>query len=301
MSVTHLTLRQLRAVSTIYATRRISAAAERLNITQSAASVLLGQAEAALGSRLFDRTTRSLTPTDAVEQVIGIVDRILADLEALGSVMTDLQALERGRVRLAATPATGMALLPTTVRRFRAAYPAVTLVLDDCAPNQFFSVIREEKVDFGIGARPPNDSEFDWTVLHQDPLYLVCHQDHPLAQAPTVAWRQLHGESLILSRRDYGVHNLVMQTLQEQGVRLTLAAEVGFLISAAWMATCGIGLCILPGHLVRSINDPLVRSVPLVDPVVTRPVGIVGKRGRSLPPSGQRFVGMLAEDLADTA
>lgn len=44
MAISHLTLRQLRAVHAIYHSARVSAAARRLNVSQSADSVLLGQA-----------------------------------------------------------------------------------------------------------------------------------------------------------------------------------------------------------------------------------------------------------------
>jgi len=297
-AIGHLTLRQLRVVSAIYATRRISAAAERLNLTQSAASVLLAQAEAALGARLFDRTTRSVAPTRAVEQVIGIIDRVLGDIDAMGAAMSDLKGLEHGQIRIAATPATGMALLPATVRRFRAAHPRVALVLDDCAPDQFFSIIREEKADFGLGTVPVDSTDFDWTVLHDDPLVLVCPVDHPLAARPEVPWTALDGVPLIISRRDYGVRDLVERSLQAAGGRVVIANEIGFLYSAVWMASCGMGVCVFPQHLAQAVRDPGLTRRPLVGPRVTRPAAVVTRRGRSLSPAATRFVEMLAADLA---
>jgi DNA-binding transcriptional LysR family regulator len=103
--------------------------------------VLLGQAEPAMDTRLFDRTTRALSPTQAVEQMIGIVEQILGDVDALDTAVSELKVLERGTVRIGATPATGIALLPNVVRRYKAAYPKITIVMNDCAPDQFFSII----------------------------------------------------------------------------------------------------------------------------------------------------------------
>lgn len=297
MAVHHLTLRQLRAVSAVYASRRIAIAADRMNVTQSAVSVLLSQAESALGTRLFDRTTRSLAPTPAIEQIIGIVERMLGDLETLGSIISDLDGLERGQIRVAATPATGIALLPDTVRRFRATYPAVRLILDDCAPNQFYSTIRDEKADFGIGTPPVDMTEFDRIILHDDPLFLVCPRDHPLAQRDHVPWKALSDEPLIVSRRDYGVRELVERTLQDVGGKLRVANEIGFLYSASWLASCGMGLCIFPEHLARAVRDPDLVWRPLVDPLVTRPAAVITRRGRTLSPASERFISILCENL----
>jgi len=297
MPVSGLTLKQLRAIRQVHRTGRISAAAAALNITQSAVSVLIRQAETALDTRLFDRTTRALAPTEAAETIIGMVDRILADIDTLEDTVRSLGDLTRGQVRLTATPATGLTLLPPTVRRFRAAYPGVALVLDDCAPDQFFANIRGERADFGIGTHPVDRALFDWQPLHEDPLHLICPADHPFAARAQVAWAELAEAPLILSRRDYGVRGLVEETLRQQGVRPVLAAEVGVLGSAAWMTVSGIGLGILPALIARSTPIPGLATVPLTDPVVTRPAGVVTPRTRKLSPAAAAFVEMLAADL----
>lgn len=194
-----------------------------------------------------------------------------------------------------------MAVLPPTVRRFRSAYPGVSLVLDDCAPNQFYSLIREEKAEFGVGTPPPDQGEFEWTPLDQDPLCVVCASNHPLACRDSVGWRELEGMPLIVSRREYGVRNLVEETFSTLGIRPTLAAEIGFFGSAAWMAGCGMGICILPSFLARAVSGPELALVPLDEPRVIRPLAIVRRRGRTLSPASSRFVEMLAEDVSARA
>jgi DNA-binding transcriptional LysR family regulator len=297
MSVSSLTLKQLRAIQQVYRTGQISAAADALNITQSAASVLLRQAESVLGATLFDRTTRSLSPSAAGESVIGLVERILGDLSTLEDTIRGLRDLERGRIRLTATPATGLTLLPPTVRNFRASYPAVSLILDDCAPDQFYSNILEQRADFGIGTEPEDKSALDWESLHSDPLCIICAAEHPFARRDAIGWAELVDQPLILSRRDYGVRGLVERTLAMLDIRPRIAAEVGFLGSAAWMSACGIGLAILPGRLANAQPAPGIRTVPLVDPLVKRDAGLVKRRRHTLSPSSERFVDMLAADL----
>lgn len=297
MAVDHLTLKQLRALVAVYRTRQVSAAARQLNVTQSAVSVLIRQSEEALGIQLFDRTTRSVVPTRAGENAFGIAERILGDVDMLAHTMSDLQDLRRGTVRVAATPATGLAMLPRTVQRFRADFPGITLVLDDCAPNQFLSDIRDEKVEFGVGVPPaPDDAEFDSRVVIEDQLVLVCRTDHPLANKAHVGWHDLENQPLIVSRRDYGVRDLVETSLLRLGVRAQIGAEIGFLSSASWLAACGLGLCVLPRQLAELHISEELAVRPLVEPVVTRAVGVVTKKSRSLSPACATFVDYLVED-----
>ncbi len=297
MSVNHLTLRQLQAVKAVYETGQVSAAATRLSVSQSAASVLLGQAEETLGARLFDRSTRRVEPTAAVEQIIGIVTRILDDVAAIGSAMTDLKELERGVVRIAATPATGIALLPPTVKKFIVAHPQIELEMNDCAPDQFFPMIRNEKVDFGLGIPPEDRTEFDWRILHRDPIHLVCHRDCPFAAQESIDWKALDGIPMILPRRNYGVRKQVEETMRDVGAKLNVVAEIGFLYSAEWMMACGMGMAAFPARLASAIRDPALINIPLANPRVTRSMAIISKRGRSLSHSARRFVEMLAADL----
>ncbi|RYY77535.1 MAG: LysR family transcriptional regulator, partial [Comamonadaceae bacterium] len=145
-------VRQLRAFRAVYHLGKLSAAAEQLALTQSGVSVLIRQLEEGLGTRLFERTTRSLRPTTAGVEALGYAERILRDVDALGAGMRDLAGLRHGRVTVAVTPTLGEILLPRVVARFRRAHPAVRIVIDDCAPDQFVARIVGEQVDLGIGA-----------------------------------------------------------------------------------------------------------------------------------------------------
>ena len=65
-------IRQLRAFRAVFHLGKLSAAAEQLSLTQSAVSVLIRQLEEGLGTRLFDRTTRSLRSTQAAMEAISV-------------------------------------------------------------------------------------------------------------------------------------------------------------------------------------------------------------------------------------
>src|SRR6218665_2837308 len=145
------TLKQLRAFVAVYHLRKLNAAATQLFITQSAVSVLIRQMEEGLGARLFDRTTRSLQPTPAAHEAIQIAERILRDLDSLGSGLEDLTGLRRGRVTVAVTPTLAEILLPPVIRAFSAQHPDIQIAIDDCAPDQFYSRVMNEQTDFGIG------------------------------------------------------------------------------------------------------------------------------------------------------
>jgi DNA-binding transcriptional LysR family regulator len=293
-----LTLKQLRAFVSVYRHRKLVTAAEELRVTQSAISVLIRQIESTLGIRLFDRNTRSLEPTLAATEVFGIAERVLQEVGTLVFSAREMTAGVRGRVHLAATPSTAAALLATTVGRFSREYERIRLILDDCAPNQFLSLIQSEQVEFGVGTPPPTEAGFESTPLLEDRMYVVCADSHAIARQAAVSWKDLNGVPVIAFRPGYGVRRLIDDTAAKAGIELNIVHEAGFLDTAAWMAASGLGVCLLPGALARKHAHQPVAIVPLRNPVVRRTIALVTKKGRSLSPACRIFVDMLRSDLA---
>ncbi len=296
---TELTLKQLRAFVAVYRLGKLSAAADELSVTQSAVSMLIRQVEQTLNTTLFDRTTRRLAPTRAAEDAIGVAERILGDVSTLGKNFRDLALGSQGRVHIAAPPAPAATVLTRIAHRFSATYKNIDFVINDCAPNQFLSLLQTERVDLGIGAPPDNSGDFLLRPILADKMRLAFARGHPFEARETIRWRDLDGQPLIAFRpSQYGVRNMIDAVLAEVGVTPKISHEVGFLGTAAWMATTGLGLAIIPDALaqIHILNGLVVR--PLVEPEITRPISIVTKRGRSLSPSCQLFLDMLDEIIA---
>lgn len=289
-------LRQLRAFRAVYQLRKLSAAAEQLSVTQSTVSVLLRQLEEGLGTRLFDRTTRSLRPTSAATEAIAVAERILRDVDSLGAGLRDLSALRRGRVVVAVTPTLGEILLPPVVRRFAKAHPEIRVVIDDCPPEQFVSRVVGEHVDLGIGTPERAAADVDTAKLLGDTLALVCRKDHPLATRRRLQWADLQGTPVVTVRPGYGIRPLIDGAAAQAGVQLDVVNEVSFLSTALWMTASGLGAAVMPSAYARSSrHDLLVRK--LHAPVVSRDISLVTKRGRSLSPAAQALVDVIRAEL----
>ena len=286
-------LRQLRAFRAVYQLRKLSAAAEQLSVTQSAVSVLIRQLEESLGTRLFDRTTRSLRPTPAAQEAIVVAERILRDVDLLGAGLRELSELRRGSLSLAVTPTLGEILLPGAVQLFRERHPEIRLSIDDCSPDQFVSRVLGEHVDLGIGTPERAAADVDTAKLLSDHLALVCREDHPLARRRSVRWSDLQGHPVITVRPGYGIRPLIDSAAANAGVMLEVVSEVNFLSTALWMVQSGLGAAVMPSAYVRAPagRELIVRK--LIGPVVSRDIFIVTKRGRSLSAAAQAFVAVL--------
>lgn len=291
-------MRQLKAFVSVFQLRKISTAAEQLHITQSAVSLLIRQLENGLGITLFERTTRSLRPTEAANDVLPVAERILRDVGQLTANASDMSQLHRGRVSVAVTPTLGGIVLPSAVRAFRERHPGIHLSVDDCAPDQFVARVVGEQVDFGIGSPEQAGADVDVKTLVRDHLSIVCPAGHPLARQRTVKWSDLKPYGVITIRPGYGIRPLIDASAAQASVHLQVVNEVTFLSTALWMTESGMGISIMPSAyaLHSSIQGLEIRS--LSRPRVSRDIALVTKRGHTLSPAAKAFVKEVQHALA---
>lgn len=140
-------LAALEAFAKVAETQSFSEAARRLRSSKSAVSRHVAALEADLGARLFHRTTRSLTLTEAGRDYFARTSRILADLAEANASVTQLQAAPRGRLRVNAPMSFGFLHLAPALGDFLARYPEVEL--DVTLTDRFVDLI-DEGVDVAV-------------------------------------------------------------------------------------------------------------------------------------------------------
>lgn len=110
--------------------RGFSAAARELDMTPSAVSKQIRRLEDRLGVRLFNRTTRRISLTEAGELYYQHCSRILAEITAAEEEVSALQGSVRGRLRISATAAFGRVVVVPRMKEFLARYPDLTLEIE---------------------------------------------------------------------------------------------------------------------------------------------------------------------------
>lgn len=109
--------------------RSLAAAAFSLNLAAPAVTKRLAALEAKLGQRLFQRTTRRVSPTAEGEAVCAGALPLLAGFRALEAQLQERRIEPTGRIRLAATFGFGRLWLGPALARFQAIYPRVQVQL----------------------------------------------------------------------------------------------------------------------------------------------------------------------------
>ncbi|MDJ0656936.1 MAG: LysR family transcriptional regulator [Xanthomonadales bacterium] len=143
-------LRQIEVFHAVYSSGSITGAAALLHVSQPSVSKVLAHAEQQLGYRLFDRIKGKLVATPEAHRLFGHVSSVYKNVDELRRVARNLRASDSGTVRIAATPAFGTDLLPTTVARYLERHPDTVFELETLHHNAIQRGLLQSRIDIGL-------------------------------------------------------------------------------------------------------------------------------------------------------
>lgn len=291
----NITPRQLRAFTAVYRLGSITRAAERMRLTQSAVSVLIRGLEQTLNVVLFERTTRSLRPTQVADDTVQDAERLLNDLDKLNAKFRGVAERSRGNVTLALSAGIGASLGGVMFKRFRERFPGAAVHLHDVAPGHVVSLVLDEEVEFGIGARDIGSKEIRQKVIASDTVCAICLQSDSIAHRESITWDEIADFTTIATPRSDSLRKVIDLTLARAKRSFEATYEVSFLDTALSMTAQGLGISIMPSHLIPHLHRPMLVAVPLLQPAVRRQLCLITKVGKRLSPAAADFASIAKE------
>ncbi|MGF6781530.1 LysR family transcriptional regulator [Paraburkholderia sp. GAS334] len=264
-------------------------AADAVNISQPALSRRIDKLEEALGVRLFERTTRSVTLTTVGRVFAPSAEQLLDDLDAALLGIRDVSSSRLGHVTIACVPSVAYYFLPSVIANYRSRYPRIRVKLLDASANEVLGAVISGEADFGVSFMGSQEAEVEFKVLLQERFVAACRRDHPLARKKRVSWSELYEHEYVSVDKTSGNRLLLDQALAAVAPRVPSVCETRHVTTMLGLVEAGLGVAAVPSMAMPVREHPILTSVPLVDPVVTRRVGIVSRRGRQLTPAAQEF------------
>jgi len=185
-------LAELQVFLTVAAERSFSRAAEKLHRTQPAVSQAIRRLEDELGERLFDRSSKQGTLTEAGRVLREYAQRLSRLSEEAETAVRELRDLRRGRVLIGANEGAVHALLPL-IGRFRTHHPEIQVDVRRVASRQVGVEVSQGSLDFGVVTFQPAERGLLTLNLGPDDLVMLVHPQHPLAGRHAVIRGRDHG------------------------------------------------------------------------------------------------------------
>jgi DNA-binding transcriptional LysR family regulator len=288
-------LADLRAFVAVAELNSFRAAAESIHLSQPALSRRVEKLEAALGIRLFDRTTRSVSLTAVGRDFSKKARALLDDLEDSLLSMREVASSQVGEVVIACIPSAVYYFLPQVLKEYHAQYPRIRVrILDDGANAVLESVTRGE-ADFGISIIGTQEPEIEFQSILSESFVVACRSDHPLAVKRQVTWAELDQYDYMTVDKSSGNRLLLDNALATANARPSWRYEARHISTLVGMVEAGLGIAVVPRLSMPMGKHPTLVSIPLADPSVERTVGLIRRRGRELSPSARQLYQMIEQ------
>jgi LysR family carnitine catabolism transcriptional activator len=298
MSQPDLSARQLRAFAALAEQRNFTRAAQRCHLSQPAFSALIRTLEETLGTRLFDRDTRSVQLTAEGVLFEAPARRLLDDMQGVIGDLADHVERRKGRVSVAALPSLAAGWLPAILGEFMRAWPGITVEIHDALSDPCIALLRSHRADFALaatGGGAAAASDLRGEKLCSDGFHLVCRADHPLAAEPRLTARKLAPWPFIQMARQSSVRQSLDAAMHP--MRLNAVLEVEHLATVAGLVEAGVGISVVPALTLFHFRRDTLVTRPLPVAGLTRTLYIVQRREGSLSVAAQTLHELIVERM----
>ncbi|OXL85163.1 LysR family transcriptional regulator [Paenibacillus sp. SSG-1] len=265
-------------------------AAVQLGISQPTLSQQIRLLEERVGMPLFQRIGKRNYLTEAGQTLKEHALNIFHELEQAQSEINELKGMQRGRLTIGCS---GNHLLTRTLISFHQKQPGISISVVELATEETRAGLLANKLDLGVVFLPLEDEQLVSKELYTEELCLAVAKQHPLAAAEAVKLDQLTEVPLILFPEKFLVRQMVDSYSAQAGVQLQPAFELSTMDSMLQMVRLGVGATILPRSYLLQGSDPSIRTVPIVEPVPQKKVGIVYRKQTFLSTAMLAFINEL--------
>ena len=288
-------LAQLEAFLQVAQHRSFSRAAEALFLTQPSVTARIQSLEREIGERLFERTGRSVTLTDAGHAFMPHAQRALTAVQEGTDAIEAVRHGDIGSIRIGASDTIATYVLPGILKQFRETRPRVHVHLTTGQTEGIVEKLLAGETHVAV-SRLTQHPEIESLHLYNDDLALVCSPSHPFASRGRVTVAEAGKEPFLFFERSSSYHTLVYSMFLRVGVVPESVMELDSMETTKHMVEAGLGIAILPVVSVdREITAGQLTRVEIRDmeQPAQREVGVHVVRNRILAPPIRDFLRLL--------
>jgi DNA-binding transcriptional LysR family regulator len=235
-------------------TGSVTAAGERISISQPSVSKHLKLLEHAIGFELFTRTGNKLLPNPEAQALFEQIDRSYRGLEHVARFAAGLKDHPSGEISVAAMPMLAHEWLPDILADFLARRERLSIAFPVRSSRWIADAIAAGQVDLGIGLKVGDDPSVETEIIMQIPLVCAFQNGDALSGREVVTVADLSGETLI-SLTNFDHWRLSVETaLEAHKVMPARRVDTFTTHVACELARRGVGIAIVDAVTARSYH-----------------------------------------------
>ena len=257
-----ITPRQLEAFAAVMERGTVTAAAERLGVSQPAVSKILAGLEHEIGFALFTRIKHRLAPTSEARLLAGEIGRLYRGLERVNALAREIRDRQVGDLHIYSTPALGRSVLPDVLAGFMQRHAKARVIFHVRSSTYINQKMVDQQLDLGFSMMPFEHPAMVSEELSRPPAVCVMPGDHRLARRKAVRPADLAGEPFLSFPLDGRMRHLIDAVFEQEGIERRLQIDVYSSAEACALAARGVGVSIVEPFTARDFVRDGIAIVP---------------------------------------
>lgn len=285
--------RQLRAFVTLARTGSFTDTAYELHLSQSAISHSIKALENEVGCRLLDRLGKSITVTQAGEQLLAHAQRILQEMDLARERLTELGKWGHGRLRIGTSLTACQYVLPAVLREFKESFPQCLIQIESGDTPRLLELLADNRIDLALSLEPRTACSFDFQEIFQDELLFHVSSLHPWAATGKVIRDEIARQRFIFYTKTSYLFQMIEQYFRHENLVLPTSVELGNIEAIKELVKLGLGISILaPWVAQKELAEGSLRALRLGRAKLKRRWGILSHKNARLNLQQATFAGL---------
>ncbi|TCS64446.1 LysR family transcriptional regulator [Primorskyibacter sedentarius] len=293
-------LQQLRYFAAVYEMGSFSAAAEKVNATQSGLSMHVSQIEKRYDVLLFTRSSSGVTPTEAGRAFYLEAVKVLSSARQAEDRLKTLSGAVVGHLHIGLMPTFTRSVLTAVLLRMGTEYPEVRVSISEAYSGALADEVAEGRLEFAVVPASFDLNEgLESRAMGEDQECLVYARDRVLpVHDGGIRLREIDHLKLVVPGPTNARRQRIETYLSVNGIKLADKLELDTMHGTLDLVANSDWLSILPGILcLPDLDGDRRKVVPLADPPLSVNYMLIHARKQPLSLAAQAFVNVLQEEL----
>lgn len=244
-----MTIRHLKIFITVYDKQNMTAAANKLFMTQPSVSQAIKELEDYYEVALFERLSRKLYVTEAGEKLYQYAIHIIKLLDNVKDNLKE-NALQK-KLIIGANYTVGVVLIHKYLEKFNNLCPNAEVMVKIDKSSILIEMLKKNELDFALIEEIENEPDLAKHFFYDDRIVIIANHEHHLFAKKEITPHDIVKEHLLLREKGSGVRNLFELRMKQIGLPVKPYWESTSTTALINAAENNIGIAVLPFQLVK--------------------------------------------------
>lgn len=301
-----LQLKDFRLIRAIYETGQLAIAAERMSLTQPAASRMLASIERLVGMTLFVRHPKGMTATPAGEILARNAAGLLNGLEQTLQEVTAVTSGKSGSVRVGSVTGGAVAFVVPAIQKLKANVGSADIYVDVAPSDILIQGLIDGEYDFVLSRLPPGTDSRQFNILtgRVEIIRFLVREGHPLAGEKKLRLGDLSDYEWLMQAPRTPLRHAIEEAFLSQGLPSPQETvnTTSLLVMISYLTTSD-AIAPITQEVVELIGPKVfggrVAALDVADSVVVTPYHLISRKHQLMSPLATRLRELVFAGLAN--